>query len=99
MEIVSQSGSGKNFAGLIQIEEGKIRSHVDQVVRDAAAFGQSLPLPADDVFSNLLDLSLTCATFGWVAKTPLKDGVRRAVLYYREHGLDRAYSHLRGFGD
>jgi transposase-like protein len=34
MEIVSQSGSDENFDGLIRIEEGKIRSHVDQVVRE-----------------------------------------------------------------
>jgi transposase-like protein len=34
MEIVSQSGSDKNLAGVIRIEEGKIRSHVDQVVRE-----------------------------------------------------------------
>ena len=34
MEMVSQSGSGENFEGVIRIEEGKIRSHVDQVVRE-----------------------------------------------------------------
>jgi putative transposase len=34
MEIVSQFGSDENFAGGIRIEEGKIRSHVDQVVRE-----------------------------------------------------------------
>jgi putative transposase len=34
MEIVTQSGSEENFAGVIRIEEGKIRSHVDQVVRE-----------------------------------------------------------------
>ncbi len=33
MEIVSQSGSGENFERVIRIEEGKIRSHVDQVAR------------------------------------------------------------------
>jgi putative transposase len=34
MEIVTQSGSDENLAGVIRIEEGKIRSHVDQVVRE-----------------------------------------------------------------
>jgi putative transposase len=34
MEMVSQAGSEENFAGVIRIEEGKIRSHVDQVVRE-----------------------------------------------------------------
>jgi putative transposase len=34
MEMVSQSGSGEKFEGVIRIEEGKIRSHVDEVVRE-----------------------------------------------------------------
>jgi putative transposase len=34
MDMVSQSGSDENFDGVIRIEEGKIRSHVDQVVRE-----------------------------------------------------------------
>ena len=34
MEIVSQSGSGENIEGMIRVEEGRIRSHVDQVVRE-----------------------------------------------------------------
>ena len=34
MEMVSQLGSGESFDGVIRIEEGKIRSHVDQVVRE-----------------------------------------------------------------
>lgn len=35
MEMIPQSGSGENFEGVIRIEEGKIRSHVDQVVRES----------------------------------------------------------------
>ena len=34
MEIVTHEEGGENFAGVIRIEEGKIRSHVDQVVRE-----------------------------------------------------------------
>ena len=34
MDSVTQLGSGENFEGVIRIEEGKIRSHVDQVVRE-----------------------------------------------------------------
>src|SRR5262245_19303097 len=34
MESVTQSGSGENLEGVIRIEEGRIRSHVDQVVRE-----------------------------------------------------------------
>src|ERR1700685_1213718 len=34
MEIVAHVQDGENLAGVIRIEEGKIRSHVDQVVRE-----------------------------------------------------------------
>ena len=34
MEIVPQAGSGENFAGVIRIEEDKIRLQVDEVVRE-----------------------------------------------------------------
>ena len=34
MEMVSQSGNGEKFEGVIRIEEEKIRSHVDEVVRE-----------------------------------------------------------------
>jgi putative transposase len=34
MEIVTQEEGRESFAGVIRIEEGKIRSHVDQVVRE-----------------------------------------------------------------
>ncbi len=34
MEIVTEAESGENLAGVIRIEESKIRSHVDEVVRE-----------------------------------------------------------------
>jgi transposase-like protein len=51
MEIVSQSGSGENFEGVIRIEEGKIRSHVDQVVRETVeqTLNGLLQAEADDL--------------------------------------------------
>ncbi len=52
MEIVSQSGSGENFLeGVIRIEEGKIRSHVDQVVRETVeqTLNGLLQAEADDL--------------------------------------------------
>jgi putative transposase len=51
MEIVSQAGSGENLAGVIRIEEGKIRSHVDQVVRETVeqTLNGLLPAEADEL--------------------------------------------------
>jgi len=51
MESVTQSGSGENFEGVIRIEEGKIRSHVDQVVRETVeqTLNGLLQAEADDL--------------------------------------------------
>ena len=51
MESVTQSGSGENFEGVFRIEEGKIRSHVDQVVRETVeqTLNGLLQAEADDL--------------------------------------------------
>jgi transposase-like protein len=51
MESVTQSGSGENFEGVIRIEESKIRSHVDQVVRETVeqTLNGLLQAEADDL--------------------------------------------------
>ena len=50
---------------------------------------------ADDAFTILLDPSRTVDEFGWKPKTPLKQGVADAIAYYREHGIEETYTHLR----
>lgn len=49
----------------------------------------------DDVFSILLDPSRTNKDFSWKASTPLKDGVARAVDYYKKFGISETYTHLK----
>ena len=51
MESVTQLGSGANFEGVIRIEEEKIRSHVDQVVRETVeqTLNGLLQAEADDL--------------------------------------------------
>ena len=44
--------------------------------------------------SILLDPSATEKTFGRRPKTSLEDGIAAAVEWYREHGVDRTYTHL-----
>ena len=50
---------------------------------------------ADDAFTILLDPSRTVDEFGWKPKTPLEQGVAEAIAYYREHGIEETYTHLR----
>src|SRR5450432_3057012 len=51
MDSVTQLGSGENFEGVIRIEEGKIRSNVDQVVRETVeqTLNGLLQAEADDL--------------------------------------------------
>lgn len=48
----------------------------------------------DDVPSLLLDPSRTYDDFGWLAITPLEDGIARAVEWYRSHEFGETYTHL-----
>jgi UDP-glucose 4-epimerase len=49
----------------------------------------------DDTYTILLDPSRTQADFGWSPKTPLEDGVAAAIAYYRDHGIEETYTHLK----
>jgi len=49
----------------------------------------------DDVFSILLDPSITNKDFGWKVSTPLDEGVRKAIEYYQEYGIQETFTHLK----
>ncbi len=49
----------------------------------------------DDVFSILLDPSRTEQEFKWKTRTSLSEGVRAAIEYYREFGIEETFTHLR----
>lgn len=53
------------------------------------------PRGEDDAATILLDPSKTEADFDWRITTPLEDGVRRAIDYYREYGIEETYTHLK----
>lgn len=52
------------------------------------------PRQPDDAYTILLDPSRTTAEFGWGVKTPLRDGVRRTVEWYRQFGIAQTFTHL-----
>lgn len=49
----------------------------------------------DDTYTILLDPSRTQADFGWSPSTPLEEGVAAAIAYYRDHGIEETYTHLK----
>jgi len=49
----------------------------------------------DDTYTILLDPSRTQAEFSWSPTMPLEQGVAAAVAYYRDHGIEETYTHLK----
>lgn len=53
------------------------------------------PRNPDDAFTILLDPSRTNKDFAWEVKTPLVAGVKAAITYYQEYGIEQTYTHLK----
>jgi UDP-glucose 4-epimerase len=53
------------------------------------------PRAADDAESILLDPSRTNADFDWKTSVAMPDGVAQAIAWYREHGIEQTYTHLK----
>ena len=56
------------------------------------------PLGPDDAPTILLDPARTFADFGRPDFTPIEEIVRRSVEYYRTHGVQGGYTHLKDLG-
>jgi UDP-glucose 4-epimerase len=53
------------------------------------------PRAEDDAYTILLDPTRVREEFGWTPKTPLAEGVARAIAYYRDHGVMETFTHLK----
>lgn len=101
-EIVMKALNGMGKKGYYHVSSGadySIRELFDAVV---IALGIALekevevkPRGEDDVYTILLDPSKTAADFQWRVSTTLEAGVKAAVEYYREFGINETYTHLK----
>lgn len=100
VDVVLQAVDGAGSGGYYHLSSGadySIKELYDDV---AAALGVDRPVEerergADDAPTILLDPSRTEQEFGWRTSTPLAEGIRRAVAWYEEHGVEETYTHLR----
>lgn len=53
------------------------------------------PRHPDDAFTILLDPTRTQQDFSWKTQTPLEVGVKAAIEYYQEYGIEQTFTHLR----
>lgn len=102
VQVVDRAIDGRGTPGYYHISSGgdyAIRELFDETVR---ALDVTLdeevevrPRNPDDAFTILLDPSKTNEQFAWKASTPLREGVARAIGYYREYGIQETFTHLK----
>jgi UDP-glucose 4-epimerase len=81
------SGSDYSIKQLFDETVAALRINLDRPV-------EQRPRHPDDALTILLDPAHTFAEFGWRVSTPLRQGVARAIEWYKEHGVTQTYTHL-----
>lgn len=102
VDIIEKAIAGEGKSGIYHISTGTDFSIKELFEATVEALGIKLdrdvevrPRSADDVETILLDPSQTLRVFGLLPSFPLKEGVRRTIDYYRQHGITQTYTHLR----
>lgn len=102
VEVVIKAINGEGEKGYYHISSGSdysIKELFDETVK---ALGVSLENEVevrernpDDVFTILIDPKKTNQDFNWKVSTPLEEGVRAAVEWYKIYGITQTFTHLR----
>ncbi|MDQ7779980.1 MAG: NAD-dependent epimerase/dehydratase family protein [Planctomycetota bacterium] len=102
IDVVVPAIDGKGRSGPYHVSSGRdyaIEELFDETVK---ALGVKLdrevevrPRNADDVSTILLDPSQTLRDFAWKTTTPLSAGVRKSIDWYKRHGINQTYTHLK----
>ena len=102
IDLVVMAIDGKGSGGVYHASSGSDYSIKELLEATVKALGiehdeevEVRPLGPDDAFTILLDPTRTKDEFGWVPRTPLKEGVQAAIDYYREYGIEETYTHLK----
>ncbi len=105
VDVVAAAVDGRGRRGPYHISSGRDFSIQELFDATVKALGIHLdhdvevrPRNPDDVATILLDPSQTEDDFDWRVGTPLDVGVSATVDYYRTHGIDQTYTHLRSLG-
>jgi UDP-glucose 4-epimerase len=102
VDVVVRAGDGEGDSGDYHISSGSDYSIHELFEATVDAMGIELDEPVevrerhpDDAYSILLDPNKTTDAFpGWEANFDLLDGVKRAVRYYMEFGIEQTFTHL-----
>ena len=102
VEVVIKALEGMGSRGYYNVSSGSDCSIKDLFDATVAALGIKLdkevevrPRGTDDVYSLLLDPSKTERDFNWKTKVKLDVGVKKAIEWYKSHGITETYTHLK----
>jgi UDP-glucose 4-epimerase len=102
VDVVLKAVDGMGSRGYYHISTGRDYSIKELFEAVVEAMGIELEKPvevrepgADDVSTILIDPSKTEQDFQWKAHTPLKLGIRKAIEYYQQFGVNETFTHLR----
>lgn len=102
VEVVTTAVDGRGSRGPYHVSSGSDYSIKELFDATVKALGIKLdrevevkPRNPDDVATILLDPSKTEADFDWRISTPLEVGVAATIDYYRRHGIEQTYTHLK----
>jgi UDP-glucose 4-epimerase len=100
--VVMKAIDGQGERGVYHVSSGSdvsIKELFDATIRAMAIElddeVEIRPRNPDDAPSILLDPTKTERDFEWSARTPLQEGVAKAVAYYREKGVAETFTHLK----
>lgn len=104
VDVISLAVAGKGRRGPYHVSSGRdfaIKQLFDATIK---ALGMSMdvevrPRNPDDVATILLDPSKTEEDFDWQTTTPLEVGVAATIDYYKSHGIEQTYTHLKPVGE
>jgi UDP-glucose 4-epimerase len=104
VDVISLAVEGKGSRGPYHVSSGRdfpIKELFDATIK---ALGISMdvevrPRNPDDVATILLDPSKTHEDFDWTVRTPLDVGVAATIDYYKSHGIEQTYTHLKPVGE
>jgi UDP-glucose 4-epimerase len=105
IDVVMLALDGKGKKGIYHVSSGKdfsIKELFDNIVE---ALGITLEEEVevrdrspDDAYTILMDPAKTQKDFGWSPTTPLSEGIRSAIEWYKTHGISQTFTHLKNIG-
>lgn len=102
VDLIMMAIDGKGTPGYYHASSGSDYSIKELFDATIKALGVKLekdvevrPRSPDDTYTILLDPSKTVRDFGWKVSTPLETGVKAAIEWYKVHGIEQTFTHLK----